>query len=123
VRISNIRVTAFVPLAIDIKPGETPNSINSTSTGNIPVAILSTDSFNAPARIAPTSLTFGRTGDERSFLFCHQDDANGDGLVDLICHFDTGSAGFRAGDQRGNLKGQTSDGVPVVGSDVVRIVR
>ena len=118
-------ITVFIPVSIDIKPGGTPNSINSTSRGKIPVAILSSASFNAPGRIASASLTFGRTGDESSLSFCNQagEDVNGDGLPDLICHFDTSKIGFRIGDTRGILKGKTLEGVPVIGTDSVRIVK
>ncbi len=93
------------------------------SAGSIPVALLSTASFSAPDRIATASLRFGRAGDEPSFLSCRPDDVDGDGLPDLACRFDAKTAGFQPGDQRGNLTGQTIDGVPVVGSDVVRVVR
>ena len=117
-------IAAFIPVAIDIKPGGTPNSINSTSHGKIPVAILSTATFNAPGRIAPASLTFGRSGNESSLLFCNQvpEDVNGDGLPDLVCHFDTTKTGFRTGDTQGIIKGQTLEGIPVIGTDSVRIV-
>jgi len=113
---------AFVPVTIDIKPGGTPNSINSSSRGNIPVAILSSATFYAPGRIASASLTFGRTGDEPSLLFCNQEDANGDGFADLVCHFSTANTGFLIGDKRGFLKGQTREGSPLMGNDSVRIV-
>ena len=35
------------PVTIDIKPGKTPNSINPTSGQMIPVAVLTTDTFDA----------------------------------------------------------------------------
>ena len=36
------------------------------------------------------SLTFGHSGDEKSLAFCDPggQDVNGDGLPDLVCHFD-----------------------------------
>jgi hypothetical protein len=61
---------AVVPVRIDIKPGSFPNSIKLSSQGNIPVAILSSSTFNAPANVDKTSLTFGATGNEKSFAFC-----------------------------------------------------
>ena len=107
---------------IDIKPGDGPNSINPRSRGKIPVAILSSLTFDVPSEVDTSSLTFGRTGDESSLAFCNPEDVNGDGLPDLICHFETKKTGFRAGDTQGVLKGETRDGVPIKGTDSVRIV-
>ena len=82
---------APVLVSIDIKPGSYPNSINPKSKGKIPVAILSTEGFDAPNQIVPNSLTFGATGDEASLAFCNPKgkDINGDGSEDLVCHFYT----------------------------------
>jgi len=109
---------------IDIKPGSVPNSINPKSKGTIPVAILSSSSFDAVNRVDASSLTFGETGNEPSLAFCDSsgEDVNGDGLLDLVCHFKTQQAGFKSGDTQGTLKGKTLDGTPVVGTDSVNIV-
>jgi hypothetical protein len=111
-----------MPVAIDIKPRETPNSINPGSKGKIPVAILSSRTFNAVERIDSTSLTFGHMGDENSLAFCHTEDVNVDGLSDLVCHFNTLSTGFIRGDTLGSLNGKTIDGILVGGTDSVSIV-
>ena len=113
-----------IEVDIDIKPGSYPNSINPKSKGKIPVAILSTPDFDATTEVDRESLTFGRTGDEDSLAFCNPsaEDINYDGYYDLVCHFYTQSAGFVCGDEWGYLKGQTVDGVPIEGSDSVRIV-
>jgi hypothetical protein len=88
----------------------------------IPVAILSTDEFDAPEMVDIDSLTFGRTGDEPSLVFCSgAEDVNGDGLQDVVCHFYTDDIGFQWGDTEGVLKGMTKDGMPIQGSDSVRI--
>jgi nitrous oxidase accessory protein NosD len=115
---------------IDIKPGSDPNSINPKSKGVIPVAILSTSGWDAPNQVDTESLTFGPTGDEDSLHRrgragvpnCGEEDVNGDGYLDLVCHFNTQPAGFECGDTEGILKGYTVDGVPIEGSDSVRIV-
>lgn len=113
-----------IQVGIDVKPGGSPNTINSTSNGKIPVAILSDATFNAPAAVDARSPTFGRTGDERSLAFCRgSEDVNGDRRPDLVCHFDTAASGFRPGDTRGNLKARTKAGAPIAGSDSVRIVK
>ena len=110
-------------VSIDIKPHGDPNSINPNSGGKIPVAILSAADFDAPSQIDKASLTFGPTGDEESLAFCSSKskDFNRDRLLDLICHFDADQAGFQCGDTDGILRGKTVDGVPIEGSDTVRI--
>ena len=112
-----------VTVAIDIKPGSLDNPINTKSKGKIPVAILSSATFNASALVDTATLTFGRTGDEDSFSHCGgAEDVNGDGLPDLVCHFNTQAAAFAAGDTAGILKGSAIDGSTFQGSDVVFIV-
>lgn len=85
------------------------------------MAILSTDSFDAPNDVMIPLLTFGRTGDERSLKRCGED-VNEDGLLDLVCHFDNQKAGFKSGDTEGVLRGETVDGRPLEGRDAIRIV-
>jgi probable HAF family extracellular repeat protein len=111
------------PVPIDIKPGDDINSINLKSKGKIPVAILSTENFDALSQIILTSLTFGRTGDEQSLAFCRgSEDVNKDGLQDLVCHFYTQYTGFQYGDTVGILRGNTKDGTLIEGSDSVKIM-
>lgn len=113
----------FKRTVIDIKPGSRVNSINRGSEGKIPVAIISDSTFNA-LTADRSSLTFGRTGDERSLAFCSasSEDVNGDGLPDLVCHFYTKLTGFQTGDNSGILKGSTTDGSIFTGVDSIRIV-
>jgi hypothetical protein len=116
---------ATVPIVIDIKPGSSPASINAASKGKTPVAVLSSPTFDALSMTDTKTLTFGSTGDEHSLAFCNPngEDVNGDGLVDLVCHFDTRQAGFRPNDTQGILRGKTSNNLPIEGSDSVRIIR
>jgi len=109
---------------IDIKPGSSPNSINTKNKGKIPVAILSSPSFSAPGSVDVSSLRFGHTGFEASLAFCNVngEDVDRDGLLDLVCHFDTQLTAFQKGDTLGYLTGATQDGFPLFGVDSVRIV-
>lgn len=120
--IYNVMAKAKLRVSIDIKPGSDPNSINPRSEGKIPVAILSTPSFDASALVDLTSLTFGRTGDEQSLVKVGVEDVNGDGLLDVVAHFDTIKAAFQPGDVVGYLKGVTLDGIPIIGIDYVRVL-
>jgi hypothetical protein len=112
-------------VAIDVKPGSFPNSLNLRSKGKVPVAILSTGLFDAPSELNKSSLSFGRTGDEESLAFCNEsgEDVNGDGLLDLVCHFRTQLTGFQIGDAEGILRGTTIDGVNIEGRDSVEFVK
>ena len=49
-------------------------------------------------------------------------DANGDSLLDLICHCETEQTGFQPGDTQGVLKGKTVGNLPFIGTDSVRIL-
>jgi hypothetical protein len=110
-------------VTIDIKPGGSPNPINTKSKGKVPVAILSSATFDAAAQVDTATLTFGRTGDEDSFSHCGgAEDVNADTLPDLVCHFNTQAAAFATGDTLGILKGSTIDGSTIEGSDSVFIV-
>ena len=113
-----------IEVSIHIKPEGYPNPINPKSRGKIPVAILSHRGFNAVSVVDITSLTFGRTGDEKSLAFCNAggEDVNGDGYPDLVCHFATQMTGFICGDTEGKLKGRKRDGIPIKGKDSVKIV-
>ncbi len=118
------REPPVLTVPIDVKPGSFPNPINLKSKGRIPVAILSRPDFLAAKVVDRASLTFGRTGDERSLLpgKVKPEDVNGDGLLDLVCHFANPAAGFQVGDTRGVLKGKTLQGRPFLGMDSVVIV-
>jgi hypothetical protein len=110
-------------VTIDIKPDMFPNTINPRGKWNIPVAIFSSQTFDAPSMVDKSSLTFGRTGGEASFVSCIiPRDVDKDGLLDLICNFKANSTGFMLGDTEGILKGKTGDGIPIEGRDSVNIV-
>jgi hypothetical protein len=114
----------FIPVGIDIKPGGFPNAVNPGSSGTIPVAVLSNPTFNAPAEVDVSSLTFGESGNQASLALCNAEgeDVNGDGLPDLVCHFYTQNTGFQAGDTLGILRGRTIGGELIRGVDSVVIV-
>lgn len=115
-------VVTTITVQIDIKPGTTPNVINLSKKGTVPVAILSTASFNAPNLVVATSLKFGRTGNESSLASCGPpQDVNGDGLPDLVCQFNVQQTGFQPRNTQGVLTGLTTNGTPITGSDSVVI--
>ena len=104
-------ITGIAPntkqITIDIKPGSKDlPPINPKSRGKIPVALLSDPDFNA-LDVDADSLRFGPNGDEESLFKCNSrgEDVNGDGRLDLVCHFENQQAGFEPGDLEGILTG------------------
>ena len=107
---------------IDIKPGSDLNPINLKNNGSIPVGILSSADFDAVGVVDQTSLSFGRTGGEISFRLCEEPrDINEDGLLDLVCVFETQKTGFQTGDIQGLFKGKTQLGENLEGKDKISL--
>ena len=114
-----------VPVGIMIKPAAPPPvPINPVAMGTLPVAILSTPTFDATTQVNLSSVTFGHAGTEPSLAMCDPggQDVNGDGLPDLVCHFYTQKTGFVSGDTMGFLQGATVPGVGIQGSEAITIV-
>jgi hypothetical protein len=117
-------VAATLTVPIIVNPGEgQPPTINAKNNGKIAVAILSSVSWSAPANVNQHSLTFGETGNEKSFVNCDApSDVNGDGYLDLVCNFNTQQTNLKAGDTTANLHGMTTGGIPLQGSATVRVI-
>ena len=109
---------------IDIKPGSDPNSINLGSGGTVPVAILSTEFFDATT-VDPLSVTLASAHVNlkgKGTPMASSQDVNGDGRLDLVVHVETEALQLSATDQQAILKGKTSTGVKIRGSDSIRVV-
>ena len=116
----------FLEVVIDIKPGSDPNSINLSSAGVIPVAILSSETFDATIDLDrdTVSLAGARVnlvGKSNNFL-CHEEFVNEDDLLDLVCQVETAQFLIEEGESLAVLEAETFDGTPVSGEDTVRIV-
>lgn len=116
---------AILPLLvqIDVKPGGDPAAINLRSKGTLPVAILSSKTFDArtvdPATVAVAgaALQPRRHGALRAAF----EDVNKDGLLDLVLHVST--ADLQLTDTTVVLTGQTYQGQYIQGSDTVKVIR
>ena len=113
-----------IPIKIDIKPDGTPNSINLGSNGKVPVAILSTETFDA-ATVNPASVSFAGApvqAKPKGKLMASLEDVNGDGRLDLMLHFATQALLLNNASTTATLTGLTSNGRCISGSDSVNIV-
>lgn len=118
------RADPFLAVEIDIKPGSFPNSINLGSMGSVPVAILSSATFDAnrvdPMRVTLASGGVGLKGNGTPMAALQ--DVNSDGLLDLVVHVSTDALELSETDTEAILEGQTFDGASIRGKDSVRIV-
>ncbi len=111
-----------IEIEIDIKPGSDPNSINPSLEGDLPVAILGSDTFDV-ADVDVSTLAFGRSGAPFDHSQGpHFEDVNGDGFLDLVSHFRTKEAGIAFGDMEACLRGKRFDGIPFGGCDAITTV-
>jgi hypothetical protein len=122
---------AAIQVAIDIKPGSGPNSINcKNKNGIIPVAIITTDDFDATS-VDHRTVRFGKEGTEASEthknkktgeLKRHEEDVDGDGDIDLGFHFRFEKTELDCEDEEAWLTGETYDGQAIEGKDAIRTV-
>ncbi|MBN2015912.1 T9SS type A sorting domain-containing protein [Candidatus Dojkabacteria bacterium] len=111
-------------VAIDIKPGSDDDSVNLGSNGNVPVAILSSETFDATT-VDPTTVTLANASVKlkgKGTPMASSEDVNGDGLLDLVIQIETEALTLSVGDTEAVLMGQTYNGTPIRGTGTVRIV-
>ena len=114
---ASLRINESSPLiSIDIRSG-----INPRSKGKIPVAILTTDTFDATT-VDPSTVLFGATGTEAAPVHFALEDVDGDGDIDLILHFNTRDTGIACGDSSASLTGETFNGQEISGADSIKTV-
>jgi len=111
-------------VAIDIKPGAYPNTINLGSGGTVPVAILSSETFDATT-VDPLTVTLsganvrlkGKGTPMSSF-----EDINKDGRLDLLVHVETEALELTDTSTEAVLEGKTFSGRRIKGTDTVKVV-
>jgi len=117
--------TDVLNVAIDIKPNSSDNSIALGSGGVVPVAILSSASFDA-SQVDPESVTLSgapvRLIGRGNKYSCSRQDVNSDGRMDLLCHVETAQFMLQTGDTTAVLLGSTFGGQRIRGEDSIRIV-
>ena len=113
-------------IQIDIKPGSYPNTINLGSNGVVPVAILSSETFDATA-VDPNTVELAGAGvavrGKGSKYLASEEDVDGDGRLDLVVKVETENLDpDQFQDGFAILNGETFDGIQFEGSDEITIV-
>ncbi len=126
-------------VTIDVKPGNTTNRIRTSGSEAIPVAVMTTATFDATT-VDPSTVCFGDdppAGGTTAYnqppgvdADCneahrrgHVKDADGDGDLDMVLHFETRQTGIDSGDAEASLTGRTTGGTSFDGSDAIRTAR
>ena len=86
----------------------------------IPIAILTTESFDA-TRVNGESVAFGPDG-ARITHGGHFEDVDGDGDIDWLGHFRTRETGIECGLPEAKLTAETTEGDPLEGVDTILTV-
>ena len=118
----------IIEAGIDVKPGSTVNPVNPKSKGRLPVAIVTSEDFDATTVIGSTV----RLGTIDFDLFDHgvppvkvsQADIDNDADTDLMLHFSMRALAPLLDPETGSLVlvGTVDDGSTIFGEDSIRIV-
>jgi len=129
-----------IPVGIDIKPGSFPSSINLGKKGVTPVAIHTTDDFDATT-VNPMSVEFNgcwSAVDWEAYdcdeipnplygVLPDEPEMIGDGDIDLVLYFDTPAlvedGCLTVDSTEATITGETFDGIPIDGTGDVSIVK
>ncbi|MFB6300243.1 MAG: PKD domain-containing protein [Halobacteriales archaeon] len=114
-----------VEIEIDIRPNVSPNVIEPSDPGTIPVAVIHTDDFDATT-IDPSTVRFGSpstiAGGGGASVASGTDqftDIVGDSRTDFLADYAVPDTGFTAGSSEGWLVAETTGGQLVAGRDSV----
>jgi hypothetical protein len=124
---------AFSPVVvmsinIDIRPGSDSNPIRPYGRGNLPVAILGSETFDAmdvyvaTLALGPDAAAPSHDLTKPGLFEDHLRDVNDDGFTDLVSHYRTQETGISPDDAEACITGDRLDGTPFEGCDAIRAV-
>ncbi len=120
-----------VPVTIDIKPGNSKNTVKLSSNGTLAVAVLSTASFDATqftpemAHLNDANTPMADTCSGASAVRWEWGDENGDGKLDLVFFFNIQDLNFTLSTTAATLMAHgTYEGatIHIQGTDTVNVV-
>lgn len=107
-------------VSIDIKPDDTPNTVNIKKDKIVTVALLGSSTFGVNS-VDKSTLRFGGHTLQPAIKTSLQD-VNKDSFIDLVMQFKVTALGFSVSDTQGCLTALLQDGTPIMGCDSVRIL-
>jgi hypothetical protein len=110
-------------VVIDIRPGTFPNRVRLGHGQNLPVAILSSETFDA-STVDPLTVTLANAPVRRrpnGRPMAALEDVNGDGRLDLMCQIEASELELTVSDSEAVLLGETLDGTLIRGEDFVEV--
>lgn len=123
--VSPAAITTVLHMSIAIKPGTPPPvPLNLEGHGTIPVAILSSATFDART-VDPSTVTLAGAPVKRKpngTLMWSFEDVNGDGFIDMVVHVAASDLQLTETDTEAKLEGKTVDGSIIRGSEAIQIV-
>ena len=118
--IAAVQAPQVMKVSIDVKPGDTPTTLERNRGGLVPVAVLSTTQFDA-LTIDVETIRVGPSGEEAEPTRTSASDVNEDRLPDLLVLVKVPDLQLRCTDKVIKLTARTQAGVPIEGSEAVTI--
>lgn len=107
-----------IRVSVDVKPGDTPTTVEADRGGMIPIAILTTPQFDATS-VDATTIRVGPTGTEAEVFRSMTEDVNRDGRTDLLMLVRLQEMSVKCGDKAIRVTGKTKSGADIEGSETV----
>lgn len=110
-----------VRVDIDVKPGDEPTTIEPKREGMVPIAILTTSTFDA-ATVDPGTIHAGATGTEAAIFRSALEDVDRDRDTDMIALFRVAQMKLDCSGTAIVLTGKTRNGAAIRGTETVTMV-
>ncbi len=117
---SSLAASQALQVSIDVKPGDTPTTLERERGGHLPVAILSTAQFDA-LTVDPATVRVGPTGTEAEPARTMRSDVNGDDRVDLQLLVRMQDLQISCATKVIKVTGKTMTGTDIEGSEAVTV--